>query len=65
MIGRCLTRGEMAWVFAHSERLTANGYQPTVEACLSDYEFASIDPDWQALIVTDMRFQLDEQVGGK
>ncbi len=63
MIGRCLTRDEMAWVFAHSERLTAKGYAPTAEACLDDPSFASIDPDWQALILVDMRFQLDAQRG--
>lgn len=57
MIGRWLTPEERAWVFGNSERLTAQGYPPTLEACLVDFAFASVDPNWQALILSDMRFQ--------
>ena len=51
MIGRWLTPEEIQWVFGQSERLTANGYPPTVEACLRDYAFASVDSNWQGTFV--------------
>ena len=63
MIGRWLTPEEIQWVFGQSEHLTANGYPPTVEACLGDYAFASVDPNWQALILADMRFQTSSESG--
>lgn len=61
MTGKWLTPEEMAWVFEHSERLSAQGYAPTAAACLADYAFASVDTAWQALILADMRFQLGAQ----
>jgi hypothetical protein len=58
MIGRILTRQELDLIYAHAARLIRLNYKADVPACLEDPEFASLEPGFQEIVVSDMQFLL-------